>query len=182
MSHTALTFNKKVNHHQQILAPTTGHPAHWNDKTLALFDNFLTDVKDGIIMNDMFFDSLYEESTTAIDVNKNAGNSTTSSDVVVKKTPRYQGAWLLVDNGHLAWPTTVPPIKTTGSRIEIRFSSWLESMRKDVESTFLGILKGRWRAALCLSGVEWLCRQDLPYMLHNTKLSFRNQLVCQYLE
>jgi hypothetical protein len=69
---------------------------------------------------------------------------------------RYQGAWLLVDNGYLAWSTTVPPIKTTNSRLEIRFSSWLESMRKDVECTF-GILKGRWRilkTGIRLSGVN----------------------------
>ena len=153
MSHTARTYNITVNHRRQILATTIGHPARWNDKTLALFDNFMTDLKDGIIMNDMFFD-LNKESATAGDAN-NAGNST-SPEVVVNKTQRYQGAWLLVDNGYLAWPTTVPPIKTTNSRIEIRFSSWLESMRKDVECTF-GILKGRWRilkTGIRLSGVE----------------------------
>ena len=50
----------------------------------------------------------------------------------------------MVDNGYLARPTTVPPIKTSNSRAEIRFSGWLESLRKDVECTF-GILKGRWR-------------------------------------
>lgn len=32
----------------------------------------------------------------------------------------------------------------TTSRMEIRFSAWLESLRKDVECTF-GILKGQWR-------------------------------------
>ncbi len=50
----------------------------------------------------------------------------------------------MVDNGYLAHSTTVPPIKTTVKRSEIRFSAWLESMRKDVECTF-GILKGRWQ-------------------------------------
>ena len=35
-------------------------------------------------------------------------------------------------------------MKTTAFRDEIRFSDWIESMRKDVECTF-GILKGRWR-------------------------------------
>jgi hypothetical protein len=57
---------------------------------------------------------------------------------------QYQGAWLLVDNGYLSHSTTVPPIKTTNKRSEIRFSAWLESLQKDVECTF-GILKGRWR-------------------------------------
>ena len=35
-------------------------------------------------------------------------------------------------------------MKDTTSRAEIRFSEWLESLRKDVECTF-GILKSRWR-------------------------------------
>jgi hypothetical protein len=54
----------------------------------------------------------------------------------------YRGGWLLVDNGYLAWSTLVPAIKTSNSRAEIWFSSWLESLRKDVECTF-GILKAR---------------------------------------
>jgi hypothetical protein len=143
MTHTARTYNITVNHRRQILATTTGHPARWNDKTLALFDGFMTDLKNGHIMDDMFFD-LYE---------RGAG-TTDDGNTLIKR--RYQGAWLLVDNGYLAWPTTVPPIKTTSSRVEIRFSSWLESMRKDVECTF-GILKGRWRilkTGIRLAGVE----------------------------
>jgi hypothetical protein len=69
-------------------------------------------------------------------------NGITIPSIVKKQT--YQGAWLLVDIGYLASATTVPPFKTTGSRIEIRFLLWLESMRKDVKCTF-GILKGRWQ-------------------------------------
>jgi hypothetical protein len=57
---------------------------------------------------------------------------------------QYQGAWLLVDNGYLNWPTTVPPFNRTIHYKEIRFSQWLESVRKDVECTF-GIMKGRFR-------------------------------------
>jgi len=57
---------------------------------------------------------------------------------------QHRGAWLLVDNGYHQWSMTIPPIKMTTLRTEIRFSQWLESMRKDVECTF-GTLKGRWR-------------------------------------
>ena len=39
---------------------------------------------------------------------------------------------------------TVPPLKKSNMRSEIRFPEWLESLRKDVECAF-GILKGRWR-------------------------------------
>jgi hypothetical protein len=140
MTHTARTYNITVTHRRQILATTTGHPARWNDKTLALFDGYMPDLKNSHIMNDMTFD-IYERGG--------------SDDTTIAKQ-RYQGAWLLVDNGYLAWPTTVPPIKTTSSRTEIRFSLWLESMRKDVKCTF-GILKGPWqilKAGICLAGVE----------------------------
>ena len=56
----------------------------------------------------------------------------------------YKGVWIVVDNGYHNWSTTVPPFTRTGYQDEIRWSEWLESMRKDVECTF-GILKGRWR-------------------------------------
>lgn len=78
---------------------------------------------------------------------------------MIKQT--YCGAWLLVDNGYHSWATTVPPIKATTKKSKICFSSWLESMRKDVECTF-GIFKGRWRilkSGIRLSGVE--CADDI---------------------
>lgn len=68
---------------------------------------------------------------------------------------KYRGAWLLIDDGYLSWSCTVPPMKTTVSYSELRFSRWLESLRKDVECTF-GILKGRFRiikAGIRLHGV-----------------------------
>jgi hypothetical protein len=126
MTHTARTYNITVNHRRQIIATTSGHPARWNDKTLALFDNFMQELHEGDIMDGNRF-KLY-----AYD----------SNGEVTKQ--EYQGAWFLVDNGYLAWSTTVPPIKMTNSHAEIQFSAWLESMRKDVECTF-GILKGRWK-------------------------------------
>ena len=83
-------------------------------------------VQEGRLLQDMEFD-LYERDE--------------SGNVVSVK---YQGAWILVDNGYLNWATTIAPFKNTTSLKEYRLSKWLESMRKDVECTF-GILKGRWR-------------------------------------
>jgi len=60
------------------------------------------------------------------------------------QTAKYKGAWLIVDNGYLSWPTTVPPFSKSDSVMEEKWSKWMESMRKDVECTF-GILKGHWR-------------------------------------
>ena len=71
--------------------------------------------------------------------NENENDDDNDEDVVTIK-----GAYVIVDNGYLRWPTTIPPMKDSFNRSEQRFSEWLESLRKDVECTF-GILKGRWR-------------------------------------
>ena len=125
-SQTARTYNITVNHRCRILSTTNGHPAQWNDKTLAQLDPFMQLLHEGKILDDVIFE-LY--------TNDSQGNVTKQ---------KYRGAWLLVDNGYHNWANIVPPIKTSTSRAEIRFSAWLESLRKDVECTF-GILKGRWR-------------------------------------
>ena len=68
----------------------------------------------------------------------------------------YIGAWVISDNGYRRWSITMPPMKVTLNQPEIRWSEWVESMRKDVECTF-GILKGRWRvlkAGVRLHGTE----------------------------
>lgn len=139
MAHTARTYNLTVNHRRCILATTQGHPARWKDNTLSLFDHFMQQLSHGAILDDVQFE-LYDR-------NENG--------MIVKRT--YQGAWLLVDNGYLSHSTTVPPFKSTIRRSEIRFSAWLESMRKDVECTFR-VLKGRWRilktAGIRLFGVK----------------------------
>eukprot|EP00804_Cyclotella_cryptica_P000426 CCRYP_020668-RA/>CCRYP_020668-RA protein AED:0.19 eAED:0.16 QI:0/-1/0/1/-1/1/1/0/308 len=122
---TTQTFNLSANHRRCILATTKGHPGSYNDKTLVLFDLFLSDVKHGRIFEDNGFELLEERHGNVIRV-------------------KYRGVWFIVDNGYLSWAITVPPFIHTQSQKEIRWSEWLESMRKDVECTF-GILKGRWR-------------------------------------
>ena len=126
LAHTARTYNLSVNHRRKILSSTSGHPARFNDKTLAIFDTFLMKLKNG------FFTDKYKFELYDFDVDGN---------IIIMK---YNGCYVIVDNGYLAWSTTVPPMKNTNNRSEIRFSEWLESMRKDVECAF-GILKGRWR-------------------------------------
>jgi hypothetical protein len=56
MSHTARTYNITVNHRRRILSTTNGHPARWNDKTLALFDPFMQLLHDGKILDDVTFE------------------------------------------------------------------------------------------------------------------------------
>ncbi len=67
------------------------------------------------------------------------------------KKIQFSGVYLIVDNGYLDWSCTVPPFGVLNKIDKIRWSKWLESMRKDVECTF-GILKGRWR--ILKSGVR----------------------------
>jgi hypothetical protein len=78
-----------------------------------------------------------------------------------------------VDNGYLARSTTVPPFKTTYSRAEIRSSTWLESLQKDVECTF-DILKGRWRILKC--GIRIHGTTDGPDQVFLTCCALHNKL------
>lgn len=123
---TTRTYNISVNHRRRIIGTTRGHPGSWNDQTLVLFDSFIRGLKPGKNLQGVAFELLERND---------------KGEVVAVQ---YKGAYVIVDNGYLAWSCTVPPIKATGMRPEIRWSEWLESMRKDVECTF-GILKGRWR-------------------------------------
>ena len=120
----ARTYNLTVSHTKLILCSTTGHPSTWNDKTLVLYDELLSGVHDGTKYNDHVFKLLERKSNGEI--------------IEVE----YQGVWFMVDNGYLDWSCTVPPVKDATTYQTIRFSEWLESMRKDVECTF-GILKQR---------------------------------------
>ena len=123
--HPTRTYNMAVNHRWRIPGLTRGHSGSWNDKTVVLFDDFLMDIKRGKILQDNEFELLERH-----------------GDGVVRV--KYQGMWVVVDNGYHNWSTTVPPFKNTNIRDEIRWSECLESMRKYVECAF-GIMKGRFR-------------------------------------
>lgn len=155
LPHAARTYNIVVNHRRRILSTTHGHPARWNDKSLVKFDPFVMGLKKKQIHQDLAFELCdYDAEGLVIRV-------------------KHRGAWLLVDNGYHRWSVTVPPIKTTTIRAEIRFSQWLESMRKDVECTF-GTLKGRWH--VLKAGIRLFKLQDADHIwatccaLHNLLL------------
>ncbi len=105
---------------------------------MALFNDFVRGIYEGSLMEDVSFELLERNAQGHIN------------------SVRYKGPWLIVDNGYLNWSTTVPPLKVTADEKEIRWSQWLESLRKDVECTF-GILKVHWRilkTGIRLHGVE----------------------------
>ncbi|KAG7345391.1 plant transposon protein [Nitzschia inconspicua] len=138
LPYTSRTYNLTCNHRRLVICTTDGHLARWKDKSIQHFDKLATGLNEGTLLPDLTFE-LYDYDAE--------GN-------VVKK--KYRGAWLLVDNGYLAWSVTMPPISRTTMRREIRWSAQIEAMRKDVECAF-GILKGRWRvlkAGVRVHGVE----------------------------
>jgi len=149
---TSRTYIIVTNHRRRILGTTKGHPARWNDKSLVKFDEIAMDLHEGKgPMKDLEFELYdYEE--------EEDGTKT------VKKV-KYKGAWLLVDNGYMNWGVTIPPMKCTDTKMQWRFSKWLESMRKDVECTF-GIMKGRWR--ILKSGIR----------LHGTDSADKTWMTC----
>jgi hypothetical protein len=111
------TYNTTVNHRRRILATTFGNPGSFNDKTLILFDTFIRDIKRGEKLDDYTFELLERRGEEVVAV-------------------QYQGVWIVVDNGYHNWSTTVPPMSNCVKIEEIRWSAWLESMRKDV-GTFI---------------------------------------------
>ena len=141
MAATTRTYNLTVNHKREILHTTTGHPGRW--KTLARFDHFLDELRNGGFNEQILFELLDKSG----------------------KTLYMKGAYVIVDNGYLECSSTVQPFKDSSSRSEIRFSQWLESLRKDVECTF-GILKNRWR--ILKSGIR----------MHNTAVADNVWLTC----
>ncbi len=149
---TTRTFNLTANHRRRILHTTRGGPGRWNDQTMVTYDTFITGMHEGTALSEVCF-QLYEYNE--------------EGDVFLRD---YTGAYVIVDNGYLDWSVTVPPFSRTNNLREIRWSRWVESMRKDVECTF-GILKGRWRVLKCGIRVHGVDKVDLIWLtccaLHN---------------
>ena len=144
------TFNLTVNHRRRILASTPGNPGSFNDKTLILFDTFIKDIKNGTILGDYEFELL----------------ETRGNDVVAVK---YKGVWIVVDNGCLNWSITVPPYKKSVMRKEIRWSEWLESMRKDVGENSLNLF-----ISVCFNYLNLFINHHLLLLFDFSRMRLRN--------
>lgn len=125
-SHPTRSFSLTANHRRRILHTSSGGPGSWNDQTMVRRDDFVSGIYHGLYLEDVEFEL----------------RDYTSGGIIVNK--KYRGGYVIVDNGYLRWSVTVPPFKVTNLIDEIRWSKWVESMRKDVECTF-GIMKGRFR-------------------------------------
>ena len=120
--HPTRTYNLTVNHRREILGSTLGHPGSFNDKTVVLYDEFITDIKNRELLSDYEFELMEHRGEEVVSV-------------------KYRGVWIVVDNGYNNWSITVPPFSNSSRRDKIRWSEWLKSMRKDVEVSFISIPK-----------------------------------------
>ena len=50
-----MTYNVTVDHACKFIGTTCRHPASWNYKTIVLFDDLLTQVKDGFVQDNFEF-------------------------------------------------------------------------------------------------------------------------------
>jgi hypothetical protein len=127
---------------------------------MVLFDNFVKGIYDGDHLHDVEFELLERRNGEIVSV-------------------KYKGGYVIVDNGYLRWSCTVPHYKVTNKTNELRWSKWVESMRKDVECAF-GILKGRWRilkTGVRVQGVEACDKVWLTCCaLHNWLLFKQNKI------
>ncbi len=102
-SHTTRTLNLTCNHRRRILHTTRGGPDCWNDMTMVRFDTFLTDIRAGRILTGNQFELLsYDKEGNVV-------------------TVRYNGVYIIVDNGYLVWSCTVPPLSVTNKINETRW-------------------------------------------------------------
>ena len=104
---TARTYNISATRSRRILSSTGGHPSRWNDKSIIWFDDFLTSINAGRMLNNNKF-ILYE-------YGKNKEILST----------QYEGCWVLVDNGYHDWPTTIAPFQMSSCVEDIRRSHWV---------------------------------------------------------
>jgi hypothetical protein len=129
-----------------------------NDKSIVTYDNFYIEILNGEIANDVEFTLYYTNAATG-----------------EIKLQRYQGAWIIVDNGYLPVSITVPPSKTSQYHDEYAWSKWIESVCKDVECTF-GILKSRFQILRSQSRYHKIERMDNVWktccVIHNILLDY----------
>lgn len=126
-SDTTRTFNLTCNHRRCILHSTLGGPRRWNNQTMVSLNKCISSGREGSVFGDHEFEL-------------------ESVDDLLRQIVRtsYKGVNVICDNGYLDWSCTVPPFAMTSMQDGIRWSKWMESIRKDVDCTF-GILQGRWR-------------------------------------
>ena len=118
-----IAYEVTVDHVGKCLYVSQGHPGSRSDKTIVKTDEFLQAIrKKEILWNDVTFELYRSDGSTFL----------------------VRGAYLISDNGYAKWRMLQAPIKSSSSLDEMKWSTRLENVRKDVECYF-GRLKIRFR-------------------------------------
>jgi hypothetical protein len=146
-----LGFQVVVLHTTWIVSVTKAFAGSYNDKTITRYDDFVQSIR----RRERYAENEFQ--TFALD-----GSITTR-----------KGLFLICDNGYHRWRILQHPSKISSTEGELLWSEMMESLRKDVESTF-GTLKARFlilkygfrfhRAEVC-QNVMFVC-----CILHNMLL------------
>ena len=119
---TTLSYELTCDHTSKIIAVTKGHPGARNDKTIVLFNGFVSSIHSGELYKDV---KLKLKDLKGVEYEE-------------------KGAYLIVDGGYHKWRCLQCPLKHSAIPRESLWSEWVETVRKDVECVF-GVLKGRFR-------------------------------------
>jgi len=107
---------------RRVIYTHPGKPGAWSDSMHAHFDDILHQAQANTLAPDFKWKSLDENG----------------------EEHEGAGVWFLVDGGFMSWPCLICGYKITSDPAALRWSQWVESVRKCVECTF-GILKQRWQ-------------------------------------
>lgn len=137
----SLVYEVCVDHMRRIRSCTNEFYGSVNDKTIIKYDEYITDVKEGKRWADVVFEVLDENGSTV----------------------EMNGVFFICDNGYHRWNCLMSPFAYCSSEEKIKWSEWVESVRKDVECLF-GILKARFR--FLRDGIQYHNAKEITNIFH----------------
>ena len=145
-----VAYEITVNHSGRCLHISVGHPDSRNDETIVKTDQLVMDLKNNKILQDVEY-KLFKVSLSYLqrcNLDKRVISPLNYNALFLLKADGTEsivrGPYLITDNGYAKWRIIQCPIKFCTDESELRWSSRLESVRKDVECYF-GRLKARFR-------------------------------------
>jgi hypothetical protein len=149
-----------VDHNRRIMYLSDLFPGRENDKTITVNDDFTHSIIQGRLQEVIYTIFGADGIPTTI-----------------------KGGYIIVDGGYHKYPVFIDPDPLTHMIADVRWSEFLESIRKDVECTF-GILKKRFR--ILRNGITYGSLEDINNivktcaMLHNMLLAYDNMLTFEW--
>ena len=151
-----IAYEVVCDHTLRIMSCTRGHYGSRNDKTIVRFDGFISALRNKQIFGDISYEL------------KKAVVREDGVPIVIFVT--VVGPYVIYDGGYHKWRVMQEPLKHAVDYIQVRWSKWVESVRKDIERVF-GIMKKRF--IILKHGTEYNTQSKCDYvflaccMLHN---------------